>query len=249
MALTLRNFADIIRDEKGVDFEQYFLSMFINVNRTLDSKLSDYLEMISNDPANWIDTFPTKLRAPTALSKPKTAMLWALKSCDVVKNDYGVDMCVELHKKVDTAWKTNKDRISEQRLLLSNQRSNASPDLENEANGTDAVDASSQINSNGGELAISAVEDGQRENYIHVRELLAATHTIRSLKDEKEELEAVLDMTTKELNDMKMKSEKRLQVINTLRLAFNKLASMYYDKDDGTAEIHTSFIDALILDC
>lgn len=248
-ALTLRNFADIIRDEKGVDYEQYFLSMFNNVNRDLNSNLVDYLEMITNDPAQWIDTFPTKLRALTALSKPKTAMLWALKSCEAVRNVYGGDQCTDLYKKVSDAWKNNKDRISEQRLMLSNLQTNASTDLENEGDDGDHVDAQAQINEGGDVAAISAAPEGPREGYVHVRNLLAANHKIEALKQELEELHDALDAKTKELETVKAQSEKRMKVINTLKLVFHKLAAIHYDKDDGNADIHKGFIDALVDDC
>lgn len=96
------------------DYHTYYTSMFNAMKKELDSSLKDYIEAITIDPKEWIDSFPSKLCSESALAKPKSAMLTLLEQRDAVEG-LGAEFCAKSKQTLEEAWKKYGKKISHER--------------------------------------------------------------------------------------------------------------------------------------
>lgn len=235
--ITLKDFLDIIHEAKGVDYMNYFDTMFKNSRRSPDSLLVDYLELIDNDPVNWIETFPSALKSSTALSKPKTAMKWALESCTQIISEYGDAKSKALTDKIVKAWKDNSKRICKYRSNMDAERQEVASDLGSDGDHVVLPSQIDQINPSG---SINAVPSG----YIHERELMNAQFATRKLEKELADATETINQLQQAVADKEAVITNRNKGIAAIKQAFIKLAKLHY-QDDHTVDIYLNLVDAI----
>lgn len=117
--LTVRDILDILGKRKTADYRLITENVLDTLNIDPDKTLfKDYLEQIENDPLIWFESFPNQWKSTEALAKPKTVLFNLLEKSDAVRNEIGIERCIELIRKISKVWLDNKITLHTSRTAI-----------------------------------------------------------------------------------------------------------------------------------
>ena len=93
-----------------VNYFGYLRAICSNTRVNLQRSFPDMIETIVNDPKEWFHAFPQNLRSPSALAKPKAAVLSLLRH-NTVRRVYGDSFCDANITAIEKAWRENKSEL------------------------------------------------------------------------------------------------------------------------------------------
>lgn len=211
---------------KSADYHTYYSSIFNNMKRDLDTPLKDYIEAITTDPKEWIDSFPAKLCSFSGLGKPKSGMLSLLEHAKVIEA-LGSDYCANARKVLEDAWKEHGRAISDERsnqhtkiLKINDNKKHQESDIPSE----DDTDSDEDIDEK------TTVKKPHYDDIVRDNTSLAARV---------KELENMVSVTNELQNtnkSLKKQNDAMHQSNEQLKTLVLRLAKKAYDNDDDRIE-------------
>ena len=108
----------ILLNEKP-DYAKPFKKVYENIRRNNDDSFQEYVELISRNPVDWLESFPDQFKAESTFIKAKSAICYLLKHQDIVNEDNKELFC-NTEKLLNNACKTHVKQIVEARCKYDN---------------------------------------------------------------------------------------------------------------------------------